>query len=113
MNGSFIYEGTIRHRRMRPRKHEFQYRIFMLYLDLDSMEEAFAGTRLWSCCRTAVARFKREDHFGDPSVSLSKSVRDRVNEALEFTPQGPIRMLSHLRYFGYVMNPVSFFYAYS
>ena len=113
MKGSFIYEGTIRHRRMRPRKHEFQFRIFMMFLDLESMEEAFTGTRLWSSCRTAVARFKREDHFGDPKDSLSDSVRDRVHEDLQFRPEGPVRMLSHLRYFGYVMNPVSFFYAYS
>ena len=28
-------------------------------------------------------------------------------------PAGPIRLLTHLRYFGYVMNPVSFYYVWN
>ncbi len=113
MSGSFIYEGDIRHRRMKPRKHEFRFRIFMMYLDLERMEEAFSGTRLWSEHACAVARFKRKDHFGDPAQSLSECVRDLVKTDLDFRPAGAVKMLSHLRYFGYVMNPVSFFYLYS
>ena len=85
----------------------------MMCVDLDSMEDTFSGTKLWSSNRRAIARFKREDHFGDPSISLSDSVRDRVYEELKFRPEGPVQMLSHFRYFGYVMNPVSFYYAYS
>ena len=29
-----------------------------------------------------------------------------------FRPAGPIRVLTHLRYFGYVFNPVSFYYCF-
>jgi DUF1365 family protein len=35
-----------------------------------------------------------------------------VREALGWTPTGPIRMLTHLRYFGYLFNPVTFYYCF-
>jgi hypothetical protein len=37
-------------------------------------------------------------------------VRDLVEQRLGQRPQGPIRLLTHLRYFGYCFNPVSFYY---
>ncbi|MGH8553123.1 MAG: DUF1365 family protein, partial [Methylococcales bacterium] len=45
---SAIYTGRVRHRRFRPVPHEFRYRLFMLYVDLDELPELFKGTRLWS-----------------------------------------------------------------
>ena len=37
---------------------------------------------------------------------------DQVEQATGRRPQGPIRLLTHLRYFGYVFNPVSFYYCF-
>lgn len=109
---SAIFEGRVRHRRMTPVTHAFRYRLFMIYLDLDELEEAFRGRWLWSATRLALARFRREDHFGDPKESLATSVRRRVQMETGRWPEGPIRLLTHLRYFGYCFNPVSFFYCY-
>ncbi len=109
---SCVYEGTIRHRRVEPVEHELSYRICMVYLDLEQLAETFATSRLWSCDGPALAWFRREDHFGDPTVSLPEAVRDVVAERTGTRPRGPIRLLTHLRYFGYVFNPVSFFYCF-
>jgi len=109
---SGIYEGVVRHRRKAPRVNEFTYRMFMMYLDLDELDRAFEGRWFWSARRPALAWFRRKDHFGDPKVSLDVAVRDLVENKTGARPDGPIRMLTHLRYFGYVMNPATFFYCF-
>ncbi|HEX6833979.1 MAG TPA: DUF1365 domain-containing protein, partial [Rudaea sp.] len=48
----------------------------------------------------------------DPDVPLDAAVRTRVREALGSAPRGPIRVLTHLRYFGHCFNPVTFYYCY-
>lgn len=84
----------------------------MLYLDLDELDRAFAGRWLWSVNRRNLAQFKRNDFLGDPAVPLADAVRARVREATGRAPDGPIRLLAHLRYFGHCFNPVSFYYCY-
>jgi DUF1365 family protein len=109
---SAIYFGQVRHRRRRPIEHAFSYRMFMLYLDLAELPRVFEGRWLWSTRRAALARFRRGDHFGDPARPLEACVRDLVERETGTRPMGPIRLLTHLRYFGYVFNPVSFYYCF-
>ena len=109
---SSLYVGWVRHRRYAPRAHEFRYPLFMAYLDLAELDAVFDGRWLWSARRPALARFRREDHFGDPRQPLDESVRALVQARSGCRPEGPIRLLTHLRYFGYVFNPVSFFYCF-
>jgi len=45
-------------------------------------------------------------------VPLASAVRELVAERTGVRPQGPIRLLTHLRYFGYCFNPVSFYYCF-
>lgn len=110
---SAIYEGVVRHRRFTPVAHDFRYRIFQLYLDLGELDEVFRGRWLWSTRRPALAWLRRGDHVGDPAVPLDTSVRELVEARLGRRPTGPIRLLTHLRYFGYCMNPVSFYYCFA
>jgi len=112
MQHSAIYAGQVRHRRMAPVPHAFRYRLFMLYLDLGELPDLFRGRWLWSARRPALARFRRRDHLGDPAVPLDAAVRELVAERTGQAPTGPIRLLTHLRYFGFVFNPVSFYYCF-
>ena len=109
---SAIYQGRVRHRRFEPIDNRFAYSVFMVWLDLDELDEVFAGRWLWSTERAAPLRFRREDHLGDPRVPLQVAVRDLVAAQTGTRPAGPIRLLTNLRTFGYLMNPVSFFYCY-
>jgi len=110
---SAIYEGWVRHRRASPRAHEFRYRMFQLYLDLDELPTLFDGRWLWSLDRANLAQLRRRDCYGDPSLSIAEAVRARVAEETGRRPTGPIRLLTHGRYFGVTMNPVSFYYGYA
>jgi len=110
---SAVYEGWVRHRRAQPRAHEFRYRMFQLYLDLDELPSLFEGRWLWSLERANLAQLRRRDCYGDPRVSIADAVRDRVQEETGRRPTGPIRLLTHGRYFGLTMNPVSFYYGFA
>jgi uncharacterized protein len=109
---SRIYKGWVRHRRLAPRPHRFRYRMFMLYIDLAELPHLFDGTPFWSAKRWALAWFKRGDYLGPTDVPLDQAVRDLVESRCGSRPSGPIRLLTHLRYFGYCMNPVSFYYCF-
>ena len=98
---------------MAPVVHEFSYRMFMMYLDLAELPGLFRSRWLWSVSRPALARFRREDHLGDPAIPLDEAVRELVASETDQRPRGPIRLLTQLSYFGYVFNPVSFYYCYN
>ena len=108
MSESALYEGRVRHRRFDPVEHEFEYRIFMAYLDLAELPQILDPLPLWSARRAAPARFRRDDHLGDPSRPLADCVRDLVADERGQRPVGPVRTLTNLRYFGHCFNPVNF-----
>lgn len=109
---SAVYDGWVRHRRHQPHAHRFRYRIAQLYLDLDELPRLFDARWLWSVDRANLAQFRRADYLGDPDVPLADAVRARVRDATGRAPDGPIRLLTHLRYFGHCFNPVSFYYCF-
>lgn len=109
---SALYIGQLRHRRHSPRPHHFTYALFMVYLDLAEMDQVFCGRWFWSHRRPAPAWMRRADYLGDPAVPLDQAVRDRVQADTGRRPNGPIRLLTHLRYFGIGFNPVSFYYCF-
>jgi DUF1365 family protein len=83
---SCLYEGMVRHRRRSPVEHRAK--------------------------RPAFAWFRREDHLGDPTRPLDACVRDLVEQDMGRRPSGAIRLLTHLRYAGYAINPVSIYYCF-
>ncbi|HTR11092.1 MAG TPA: DUF1365 domain-containing protein [Paraburkholderia sp.] len=109
---SALYHGWLDHRRLAPRRHAFRYRLFMAYLDLAELGFVFRGRWLWSTGRAALARFDRRDHLGDPAQPLDEAVRALVEERTGRRPDGPIRLLTHLRYLGVAFSPVSFYYCF-
>jgi DUF1365 family protein len=63
-----LYTGTLRHRRFRPREHEFTYKLFMAWLDIDRIPELMAKSPWTSYNRFNWASFEERDHFGDPRL---------------------------------------------
>lgn len=119
---SAVYKGVVWHKRFEPAEHAFRYNVFMLYLDLAEIEEVLAMSRCWSTKRFAPACYRRSDFFiyrdrassmqGQSHLSLDESVRRAVQDGIGFRPDGPIRLLTNLRYFGYIINPISCYYCF-
>jgi len=84
-----------------------------MYLDLDESQEVFGQSRIYANDRWGLAQFRRKDHFGDPGEPLYHSVANFVESHIGQRPTGPIRVLTQLRQWGYLFNPVSFFFCFS
>lgn len=111
---SYIYRGTIRHRRRTAVKNAFKFPAYMMYVDLEELETLFRKRLFWSAKRMAPARFRRSDHLKELGDSIS--LRDAAIATLRNNgiqkDIGPIRLLTQFRHFGFEMNPVSFFYCF-
>ena len=110
---SCIYVGTIRHRRYFPVPHGFKYAIYMSYLDLDELDQIYRGRWFWSTHRRNLVEYRRSDFLGAANVPLKTAVLDRVEAETGERPNGPVRLLAHLRYFGLSFNPVCFYYCFA
>jgi len=108
---SSLYLGDLYHGRLTPVVNRFRYSLFMVLLDLGELETVFDGRWFWSVERFNLASFRRADHLRR-SGPLPEAVREVVREQLGQAPSGPIRLLTHLRYWGYCFNPLSVYYCF-
>jgi uncharacterized protein len=105
-------EGTIRHRRKAPVRHEFSYSTGMLALDLREWPSITHISRLFSLERFNWLSLYRRDYFRPETDNLLQAVSDQVQQATGWRPDGAVQLITHPRYFGYVFNPVSFYFCY-
>jgi DUF1365 family protein len=109
---SALYLGKLRHRRFRPRPHAFSYPVYMAFLDIDLLPELMKISPLSSYNKWNVTAYCERDHFGLAGLSLrARLAADAAAHGAQL-PGGQIFLLTHLRYLGYVFNPVSFYYCY-
>lgn len=110
---SRIYRGWVRHRRYAPKPHRFRYQLYMLYLDLDEIAAIFNGA-WWRSARSVLRplAFRREDYLGPTELPLKTAVQQRVREAVGLELDGPVRILTQVRVFGWVFNPVTFYFCF-
>ena len=78
MTASALYEGTIRHRRVRVQASEFRHGIALAYVDLDELPRLLGGKLVQH--GPGVVRFRRSDYLGDDGVPLADAVRALVAE---------------------------------
>jgi DUF1365 family protein len=107
-----LYVGRLRHRRFTPTPHAFTYSLFMALLDVDAIDAAMRVSRLTSRNRFNWASFDDRDHTGDPAQPLRARLQASAAAAGVTLPDGPIHLLTHLRYLGFNFNPISFYYGY-
>jgi len=132
-----LYTGHVSHVRLQPKVHSFTYPIFFFLIDLSESWTLFqqSYSTLWPL--SLFMQFNDCDHLKngegllhgkeDPnslgtsssSSSLDNSLTARIQRLVAERTQGkyvmdtntqPILLLTHLSYFGYCFNPVSFYY---
>ena len=93
-------------------QNEFRYSLAFFYLDLEELPKLYEDRWFWSYEKPNLACFRRKDHLRVPGLSLDEAVRDFLLAKTGARPEGPIRLLTHLRYFGYCFNPLSIYYCF-
>lgn len=81
-------------------------------LSLDELPELSGRLRLLGINRWRPASFFEADHLPGAPGTLRERVEARLREAGVTTRVGAIELVTHCRVFGYVFNPVSFFFCY-
>jgi DUF1365 family protein len=109
---SGIYEGRVVHHRRTPVDHRFTYRFALVLLDLSEVDAVCRLHPLWSDEGRNAVSFRRADYLGNPSVPLDVAVRDLVEERTGHRPDGPISVLTQLRTWGWLFNPITTYYCY-
>jgi DUF1365 family protein len=110
---SCLYEGWVWHRRRLKVSHRFRYRVAYLYLDLDELDAAFPQSWWCSTRRLAPLWFRRADYLGGERQPLRQAVDAFLAEHGRRDLAGPVRLLTQPRYFGFVINPVSFYFCHA
>jgi uncharacterized protein len=105
-----LYAGTLRHRRLLPRRHEFQYPLFMSLLDVDGIEASMAVSRCTSFNRFNWMSYDDRDHLPGHAGTLRERLAACADAHGVVPPDGPVYLLTHLRYAGYVFNPISIYF---
>jgi uncharacterized protein len=101
--------GQVRHKRLRPVVHAFEYGIYFLRLPLRSMGDAPFGARLLSRNRFNLLSFFDRDH-GDGTTPLLEWIATLLGNEGVHDADGEIWLQTMPRVLGYVFNPVSFWF---
>ncbi len=127
---SCLYECSVLHARFSPRKHRFVYRIFLFAIDLDELPELHRRLPLFSFGRRNLYSFRESDYLptAEPlhnapvtppaAPAAASSLKQRVLAHLAtHSPQldltgARVVLVTLPRIFGYLFNPVSFYFCY-
>lgn len=118
MMNSCLYECTVMHLRLAPKRNRFHYRIFMFYLDLDELDAVVKKIRGISRNRFNLFNFRDSDHLQLPRENPDKGkivkehIQDYLKEHGVDIGNGRIMLLTNLCTLGYQFNPVSFYYCF-
>lgn len=132
---SCLYECQVMHARFAPRPHRFLYRIFLFAIDLDELDELDQRLPLFAVNHANLYSFRERDYLptgerlhnaassdkaapgrGHPG-SAAQSLKARVTAHLAATrgvdlTGGGVVLVTLPRIFGYLFNPVSFYFCY-
>ena len=108
---SSLLVGRVRHERLSPQRHGFRYRLYMHRLALDELPVLARRLRLFGVERWRPSAFFAADHLPGPGT-LRQRVEGLLRQHGIATALGAIELVTHCRVFGYVFNPVSFFFCY-
>ena len=109
---SSIYSGFVTHKRLKPKKHFFSYRVFSLLIDLSEINTLEKKIKFFSHNKFNILSFYNIDHGPRDGSSLTEWVKKNLSKAKINIDGGTIKLLCFPRFFGYVFNPLSIFYCY-
>jgi len=109
---SAIYQGNVRHRRYFPAKNAFNYRLYMLALDVDEVlqgdiNQGILGTQWYKPIRVV-----EKDYLKGEPGNLKERITSKVNSLGGIWQGNKVVMLVQARCFGLYFSPANFFFCY-
>ena len=110
---SCIYNGKVIHKRFKPKKHFFTYRVFSLLLDLDEIDNINNEISIFSYNKFNLISFYDKDHGARNNTPLKEWVIKNLKNLNISNQNIKIKILCYPRILGYVFNPLSIFFVYN
>ncbi|MGV6857819.1 MAG: DUF1365 domain-containing protein [bacterium] len=105
-----LYRAQVMHQRFKTVDYHFHYRIFSLLLDIDTIPEVAAASRLFSFNRFNLLSFHASDHLPAGETDLRAWANGVLDRAGIDGDRLRIRLLCFPRVLGWVFNPLSLWY---
>ena len=112
IKNSTIYNGKVIHKRFKPKKHYFKYKVFSLLIDLDELISIHNKVKIFSYNKFNILSFYDIDHGPRNGNNLKEWVLENLKKINIKNKNINIRLLCYPRIFGYVFNPLSIFFIY-
>ena len=108
---NFLYECEVAHARLKPKRHAFNYRVFMFSVDLSALPR-LPG---FSHNRFNLFSIDDKDHvdLGKPGGIRGNLLAWLAAQGMSCPDDASIRLVTFPRVLGYGFNPVSFYYIHS
>ena len=113
MTNSCIYNGSVIHKRFKPKEHFFKYKVFSLFIDLSELNELNDKLKFFSINKFNLISFYEKDHGERDGTPLINWVKLNLSNYNINTENIKIKLLCYPRILGYVFNPLSVFYVYN
>jgi DUF1365 family protein len=105
--------GQVRHTRLRPQRHAFDYPTYFLMLPLRSLQKATPQDGAWAINRLGLMSFFEHDH-GDGRPTTEGGAIAWLDELLQsegiHDASGEVWLHTYPRVLGFTFKPVSFWY---
>lgn len=132
---SCVYIVKIGHTRIKPKRNSFNYGGYLFYIDLDELPVLDKRFFLFGLNKWNLFNFQDSDHFKfiqnenkttdsilrekikyDAKKYIGKKTRDKIEIMIHELDLGfelnKVYILTNVRNFGYIFNPVSFYYCF-
>lgn len=107
---SCLYKTQVFHKRLSPKKHEFSYNQFMFGIDLDELVRIHNNLNFVGINRPNLFSFYSRDHFQYGKLDLKENITAFLKEKHNVHEIGNIFIITQLKMWGFLFNPVSFFF---
>lgn len=109
---SCLYECTVMHRRLHPKVHQFTYRIFLFWIDLDELDAIAGSIPIFSSESSNLYSLQAEDHLSCGADGIRANVVAWAQSQGEARNPARVRMLTLPRFLGYTFNPITIYFFY-
>lgn len=107
-----LWAGYTLHKRFVPFERAFRYRLALIDIDIDRLEEAGRVSPLFAVNRPGLFSFHEKDHGGARTGSLRDWAEGMFAGAGVNVRTGTIRLVTFPRHFFYKFAPISLWYGY-
>lgn len=112
-SNSGIYWGNVRHRRFSPVSHEFQYRLYMLGIDLDELDDITRLSKVFGTKWFNPLRFNEKDYVKSEPGTLKQRILSKVKQlGGDWSEDNKVIMLAQCRCFGLYFSPINCYFCY-